>query len=190
MRVIDLGDLKKTDREVHCPNGGFTSFRFLLARDGMGFSVLKTVIPVGPPQRWRYPHHVEACYCIAGRGILTNLKTSEPYMIEPDKCYVIDQHDDHTFQAVEPTVLISIFNPPLTGTEVHREDHSYAPPAFDDGIAPVGDLSIVYNKFCYSCRVSHGKDPCGTNPKVLCWPHALRAEREAHEETKARLARG
>lgn len=129
MQVRRLRDIVGTPREVHCPNGGFTSFRFLLERDGMGFSLHKTVIPKGTPQHWHYTSHVESCYCVAGHGRLTNLSTREVYGIVPDTCYILDQHDDHLFEAVEDTVLISVFNPPIIGNEVHREDGSYAPPA-------------------------------------------------------------
>ena len=125
MNVIRVSDIVGTDREVRCPHGGFTSFRALLAKDGMGFSVHKTVIPAGPPQFWHYKNHLEACYCIAGKGLLTNYGTGEQWLIEPDAMYVLDQHDRHTFQALEETVLISIFNPPVTGREVHDEDGSY-----------------------------------------------------------------
>jgi len=128
MKTVRISDLVGTEREVRCPRGGFVSMRALLERDGMGFSMHKTVIPKGTPQHWHYTHHLEACYCIAGRGRLTNLLTGHVYHIEPDVVYVLDNHDDHTFQADEDTVLISVFNPPVTGTEVHREDGSYENP--------------------------------------------------------------
>lgn len=102
------------------------SLRALLKMDGMGFSLHKTIIPKGPPQHWHYKHHLEACYCVAGRGRLTNLMTGEVYYIAPDVVYVLDNHDDHTFEAEEDTILISVFNPPVTGTEVHGEDGSYS----------------------------------------------------------------
>jgi len=121
MRTVKLTESLK----VTCPNGGFTSFRFLLEKDGMGFSLHKTVIPKGEPQHWHYKHHLEACYCVSGKGWLVNLKTRERFYIVPDTTYVLDKHDDHTFQAIEDTVLISVFNPPVTGKEVHQEDGSY-----------------------------------------------------------------
>ena len=127
MKIIRIAETVDTPREVHCPHGGFISYRALLASDGMGFSVHKTVIPAGSPQHWHYTHHLEACYCIQGRGTITNLATGEQQEIVPDSIYVLDNHDDHTFQALEEVVLISIFNPPVTGNEVHREDGSYAP---------------------------------------------------------------
>lgn len=125
MRVISIESIEGTEREVHCPKGGFISYRFLLKSDGMGFTVNKTVIPEGPPQHWHYKKHLEACYCVSGKGILTNNDTGERYLIAPDRIYVLDKFDNHTFQALEDVVLISVFNPPLTGSEVHGVDGSY-----------------------------------------------------------------
>jgi len=125
MKIVSIADLAGTDREVRCPKGGFTSFRGLLEKDGMGFSMHKTIIPKGPPQHWHYTQHLEACYCIAGWGVITNLADGKQTMIREDMIYVLDNHDDHTFQALEDTVLISVFNPPVKGGEVHNEDGSY-----------------------------------------------------------------
>lgn len=125
MKVIGMADLAGTDREVKCPRGGFTSYRALLAKDGMGFSLHKTVIPEGRPQHWHYKNHLEACYCVSGGGVLRNLSSGARYLIAPDMLYVLDKHDDHTFEAWRDTVLISVFNPPVIGNEVHGEDGSY-----------------------------------------------------------------
>lgn len=125
MKVVSLIDVKESGRAVKCPKGGFVSYRFLLERDRMGFSVHKTVIPKGEAQHWHYTRHLEACYCIQGAGILTNLANGEKHWIFPDHLYALDENDDHTFQAIEDVVLISIFNPPVKGAEVHKEDGSY-----------------------------------------------------------------
>ena len=126
MYTVKISDLVGTDREVKCPHGGFTSYRVLLARDYMGFGLHKTAVPKGERQHWHYKHHREACYCIAGRGYLTSAKTGETYEIVPDTVYVLDNHDDHYFQAVEDVVLVSVFNPPVIGSEVHGDDGSYS----------------------------------------------------------------
>lgn len=125
MKIVRIDDLQNTDRDIRCPLGAFQSLRVLLERDGMGFSLHKTVIPIGGPHHWHYKRHLEACYCIQGEGVITNLETGEKHHIEPDTIYVLDKHDDHTFEAFEDTVLISIFNPPVRGNEVHKEDGSY-----------------------------------------------------------------
>lgn len=125
MKVINVADIAGTEREVSCPNGGFVSNRVLLESDNMGYTMTKTVIPVNGRQFWHYKKHLESCYCIAGRGILTNKITGEEFEIKPDVVYVLDNNDPHYFEAIEEVVLICVFNPPLTGKEVHSEDGSY-----------------------------------------------------------------
>lgn len=124
MKVKTIQQIAGTEREVH--GEGFTSYRMILAKDSMGFSVHKTVIPKGDPQHWHYKNHLESCYCISGKGVLTNLSTAEKFNIVPDTIYILDNHDDHTFQAIEDVVLISVFNPPITGNEIHNSDGSYS----------------------------------------------------------------
>ncbi len=125
MKVVNVKDLYNTDREVDCPNGGFKSLRFLLESDGMGYTMTMTKIPVGPTQYWHYKNHLETCLCIEGYGLLTNLATGTTHHIRPGIAYALDKHDKHAFQAMEPTTLICVFNPPLKGREVHKDDGSY-----------------------------------------------------------------
>lgn len=125
MIVRKQEELKDMDRKVSCPNGGFISYRFLLESDGMGYSLTKTVIPKGDEQFWHYKNHLESCLCISGEATLTNAVTGEEHPITPDTIYILDKNDAHLFKAHETTVLICIFNPPLKGKEVHREDGSY-----------------------------------------------------------------
>ncbi len=124
MKVVHTSNLPE-ERIVKCPKGGFTSNRILLESDGMGYSLTKTVVNPGV-HHWHYKDHLESCYCVSGYGRLTNKTTGEQFDIEPDTTYVLDKHDDHIFQCLEPTVLICVFNPPLTGQEVHQDDGSYA----------------------------------------------------------------
>lgn len=125
MKVISLTDVIQAGRRINCPRNGFVSYRYLVASDGMGFSLHRTYVPEGQAQHWHYTQHLEACFCVSGAGVLTNLRTGKKFSITPDVCYALDDHDDHTFQALTDTVLISVFNPPVTGREVHREDGSY-----------------------------------------------------------------
>ena len=125
MKIINLKDVMKKKQAVQCPKGGFVSYRYLLEKDGMGFGLHKTMIPRGEAQHWHYTQHLEACFCVSGLGVLTNLETGDEFEIAPDTCYVLDNHDDHEFQALTDVVLISVFNPPVKGDEVHKEDGSY-----------------------------------------------------------------
>jgi len=135
MKIVDINKLD-TDRIVQCPKGGFTSNRILLDSDEMGYTMTKTVIPPNGKQFWHYKKHLESCYCVSGKAELTNADTGEVFEIKPDVTYVLDNNDPHYFEAFEEVVLICVFNPPLSGKEVHQEDGSYS----------VGDFtSPVYN---------------------------------------------
>lgn len=134
MKVIHGQDLEAAGRVVQYGPPGFTSHRFLLEEDGMGYSVTRTTVQPEGPQRWHYPQHLESCYCVSGRGLLVDLRTKEIHAIKPDTLYALDRHDDHTFEALEETTLICVFRPALQGPENHH-----------DGYAPQHFRSPVYN---------------------------------------------
>ncbi len=124
MKVVTLKQLEGTDREVKSP-AGWTSVRFLLKQDGMGFSFHETTFPAGLEFDMWYKNHLEAVYCYQGRGELTNRDTGETHVIEPGTLYALDKHDRHTLRAIEELKLVCAFNPPVTGRELHDEDGSY-----------------------------------------------------------------
>ena len=124
MFTRSIKEIENTER--HVKGVGFDSLRLILAKDGMGFSVHKTIIPQSDTaHHWHYKNHLEACYCISGKAILTNIESGKKYNIEPGTIYALDKNDDHTFLPIEDTVLISIFNPPVKGRGIHNEDGSY-----------------------------------------------------------------
>jgi quercetin dioxygenase-like cupin family protein len=127
MKIIRTAELPE-ERVIHCPRGGFTSHRILLESDGLGYSMTKTVIPPAGKQFWHYKSHLESCYCVSGRGEVTNIRTGEVHEIVPDTTYSLNLNDPHYFEAFEEVTLICVFNPPLTGAEVHQVDGSYAVP--------------------------------------------------------------
>jgi mannose-6-phosphate isomerase-like protein (cupin superfamily) len=127
MKVVKVSELP-AERCVEFAPGGFMSYRVLLKSDGMGYSMSKTVIPPKGKQFWHYKNHVESCYCVAGRGQVTNQITGEVHEILPDTMYALNNHDPHFFEAFEEVTLICVFNPPLTGNETHQADGSYALP--------------------------------------------------------------
>ena len=63
----------------------------------------------------------------SGKGAITDLATGETHEIKPGVMYALDKHDRHILKSDEELVMACCFNPPVTGTEVHREDGSYAP---------------------------------------------------------------
>lgn len=126
MKVIKTSELDPS-RVVKYESG--ISNRILLESDGMGFTLTKTVVHVGNRQFQHYKNHMESCYCVSGKGLLTHAETGEYFAIGPDMTYILDKKDPHYFEALEETVLICNFNPPLIGQEIHAEDGSYQVPA-------------------------------------------------------------
>jgi L-ectoine synthase len=124
MKVRTIKEIEGTERDVKFKEG--KSLRILLEKDSMGFSLHKTIIPKGQKGHWHYKNHQEACYCVSGKGILINLDSNTHYTIEKDSTYILDNYDNHTFEALEDVVLISVFNPPVKGQEVHQKDGSYS----------------------------------------------------------------
>ncbi|MFV2051607.1 ectoine synthase [Aliiroseovarius sp. YM-037] len=124
MIVRDFHELAKTDRTVS--DAQWTSVRMLLANDGMGFSFHITFLDAGSEHTFEYKNHFESVYCMQGKGSITDLKTGETHEIRPGVMYALNEHDRHTLRAEEELVMACVFNPPVTGKEVHRADGSYA----------------------------------------------------------------
>ena len=125
MIIRDFNELKNTDRAVS--DAQWTSVRMLLADDKMGFSFHITTLAAGSEHTFHYKHHFESVYGMSGTGSITDLATGETHQIRPGVMYALNLHDHHTLRADEELVMACCFNPPVTGTEVHQEDGSYAP---------------------------------------------------------------
>lgn len=123
MIVKHLNDLRGTDREVK--SDGWISRRFLLADAGMGFSMHDTTILAGAELRMWYRNHLEAVYCVSGRGEIEDLATGDVHPIEDGVLYALDKHDQHILRAFDEMRMVCVFNPPLTGEETHGPDGAY-----------------------------------------------------------------
>lgn len=110
---------KDAVNKVNWGNG--TSYRLLVESDGLDFAVAHTVVLAGTESRLQYTRHVEACYCISGEGEVA-AADGTVHKLTPGTLYVLDQHDPHFLRASETDDmhLISIFNPPIKGTERHQ----------------------------------------------------------------------
>ncbi|MCA9122361.1 MAG: ectoine synthase [Planctomycetaceae bacterium] len=119
MIVRSLEDVKGTEREISGVN--WTSRRLLLRSDKMGFSLHDTVIRAGTSTEMHYQNHLEAVYCIQGKGTVTVVETGEVLPIERGTMYALDQNDRHVLAAETTMRMVCVFNPPLTGPESHDE---------------------------------------------------------------------
>jgi L-ectoine synthase len=126
MIVRDLNEARNTERHVF--SKGWDSVRLLLRSDRMGFSFHITTIHAGAELLMHYKNHLESVYCLSGTGSIEDLATGETHAIRPGVVYALDKHDRHILRADadEPMVMACVFNPPVSGTEVHQDDGSYA----------------------------------------------------------------
>lgn len=125
MIVRHRSEVLGTDREVETPN--WTSRRLLLARDGMGFSLHDTVIRAGTETVMEYRHHLEAVYCIEGEGEVQILPDGPVHSIRAGTVYALDGNERHALRAKRRMRMVCVFNPPVTGQEVHGDDGAYPP---------------------------------------------------------------
>ena len=123
MKVINLNDLDGTENDVE--HGNWRSRRFVLARDQVGFSFHDTVLYAGTETDMWYANHIECVYVYAGTGTLVNRETGEEHPLAPGTMYLLDGHEKHTIRATEDIRCACVFNPPVTGREVHDEDGVY-----------------------------------------------------------------
>ncbi len=123
MIVRSMDDILDTDRDVRGPV--WASRRFLLAQDGVGFTLTETTTEAGSDQILWYKNHIEANYVIEGEGEVENVATGETYPLRPGTMYTLDGHEKHRLRAFTKMRFVCVFTPPLTGRESHDEDGSY-----------------------------------------------------------------
>jgi L-ectoine synthase len=112
-----------TERTVEGPT--WTSRRLLLRGDGMGFSMHDTVLFAGTRTEMHYKNHLEAVYCIEGRGRVTEIRTGTVHELEPGTLYALNDNDHHVLEAESDIRFVCVFNPPLLGPEKHGPDGAY-----------------------------------------------------------------
>lgn len=125
MIVRQLQEAEKSNRRIVSPEGNWESTRMLLKSDNMGFSFHITTIYEGADFRMHYQNHLESVYCISGRGEVETLDDGKKYPITPGTLYILDKHDKHMLRAFEEMKMACVFNPPLTGKEVHNAEGAY-----------------------------------------------------------------
>ena len=124
MIVRTVEDLK-TEGSYREKPGVWSSARYLLRRDGMGFTLTHTTVAAGSSQTMQYRHHVEGNLVIEGEGDLTDLDTGTVHRLCPGTMYALDRHDRHRIDARTDMRLVCVFSPALVGPETHDADGSY-----------------------------------------------------------------
>lgn len=123
MIVRSLKELRKTDRNVK--SNGWESARLLLKDDGMGFSFHVTTMFAGEELHMHYQNHLEAVLVLKGKGTIEDLGTGETHQLAAGVMYALNANDRHIVRPTEDILCACVFNPPVTGREVHDETGAY-----------------------------------------------------------------
>ena len=122
VRTIDDLKAQGTYREK---SGVWSSARYLLRDDGVGFTLTQTTVAAGSSQTMEYRNHLEASLVIEGEGVLTEVASGETHQLAPGTMYALDKHDRHQLDAVTDMRIVCVFMPALVGSETHDEHGSY-----------------------------------------------------------------
>jgi L-ectoine synthase len=123
MIVRTIDEITDTDADIRTEN--WRSKRIVLAKEQVGFSVHETTLYAGTVNRFWYANHIEAVFIVAGEGEITDLATGETHQLAPGSLYLLNNHDKHEVRPRTEMRTVCVFNPPITGREVHDEDGVY-----------------------------------------------------------------
>jgi L-ectoine synthase len=126
MIIRKLKEIRASDNNVK--SDGWESARLLLADDGMGFSFHLTKLRAGTELKFHYKHHLEAVMVLKGTGTIEDLDTGETHELRPGVLYALNENDRHVVRPRTDILTACVFNPPVTGREVHDESGAYPAP--------------------------------------------------------------
>lgn len=123
MIVRTIDEITDTDADIQTEN--WRSKRIVLAKEQVGFSVHETTLYAGTVNQFWYANHVEAVFIVEGEGEITDLATGETHQLAPGSLYLLNDHDKHEVRPRTQMRTVCVFNPPITGREVHDENGVY-----------------------------------------------------------------
>ncbi len=123
MIVRNLTEASCSERKV--VTDGWDSIRMLLKNDGMGFSFHITTMYAGKTLHMHYTNHREAVFVLNGEGTIEDVESGKTYDLRPGVLYVLNAHDRHVVRPRTNIVTACVFNPPVTGGEVHDKNGAY-----------------------------------------------------------------
>ena len=123
MIVRTIDEITDTDADIVTPN--WRSKRIVLAKERVGFSVHETTLYAGTVNEFWYANHIEAVFITSGEGEIEDLATGEVHQLAPGSLYLLNDHDKHIVRPRTEMKTVCVFNPPVTGREVHDENGVY-----------------------------------------------------------------
>lgn len=134
MFIRKLNEIRKSDR--HVESKGWHSDRLVLKDDGMGFSFHVTTMYAGEELHMHYQNHLEAVLVLKGSGTIEDLGTGLTHELKAGVMYALNDHDKHIVRPTEDILCACVFNPPVTGREVHDESGAYPADTSEDARQP------------------------------------------------------
>ncbi|RRO17283.1 ectoine synthase [Saccharopolyspora rhizosphaerae] len=123
MIVRHLSEIEDTEADIKTEN--WRSKRICLAKDKLGFSVHETTLYAGTVNDFWYANHIEAVFITEGEGEVEDKATGEVHKLAPGSIYVLNNSDKHQVRPKTTMKTVCVFNPPVTGREVHDENGVY-----------------------------------------------------------------
>ncbi len=123
MFIRKLKEIRASDRFIE--TDGWNSARLLLKDDNMGFSFHVTTMLAGKELHMHYQNHLEAVLVLKGTGTIEDMGTGETHRLAPGVMYALNAHDKHIVRPETDILTACVFNPPVTGREVHDENGAY-----------------------------------------------------------------
>ncbi|MAC59945.1 MAG: L-ectoine synthase [Novosphingobium sp.] len=124
MIVRKLKEIRQNG-DKNIKSDGWESARLLLKDDGMGFSFHVTTLYTGAELHMHYQNHLESVLILKGKGTIEDLGTGETHELKPGVMYALNDHDKHIVRVENEILCACVFNPPVTGREVHDESGAY-----------------------------------------------------------------
>ncbi len=123
MIVRHLNDIRNSERNVKTKD--WESARMLLKQDGMGFSFHITTLYAGAEIQMQYLNHLESVFILQGKGSIEDLASGDIHALLPGTLYALNAHDHHVLRIEQEIVCACVFNPPVSGREIHDDNGSY-----------------------------------------------------------------
>jgi L-ectoine synthase len=126
MFVKHAGEMRAAGKELVAVGGQARTLRMLTTADDVGFGFSDVHFEAGAEAVLWYKNHWEANHILSGEGDVTDLTTGESWTLGPGVAYNVGPKDRHRLRARTPMHLVSVFNPPLEGHEMHDADGALA----------------------------------------------------------------
>jgi quercetin dioxygenase-like cupin family protein len=127
MFVRRANEMRAAGKEISISHGRARTLRVITKADDVGFSLSDVYSVPGVDSTLWYRHHWEANHVLEGSCEVTDLASGQSWELEPGMAYFVGPKDCHRLRSNSDMRLLSIFCPPLEGSEVQDADGSLPP---------------------------------------------------------------